>query len=70
MKLAKDLKPKKINRIQETVLDLYSEGMTHTEVSLRTGLSEDTISIVLESGSKALGANSMLQAVTIYRRQK
>ena len=60
----------RLNQIQQQVMDLVVDGRTVSEVSATVGLSEITVSIIINSAVGALDANSLAHAAIIYHDQK
>ena len=55
-----------LSQMQMSVLDLYAQGMSQSEISNRTELSEISVALIFRSASRRLGASNRTQAVAIY----
>jgi len=56
----------KLNKIQSQIMDLYAKGATCKEIGGKIAVSEYTVMLVLNSVTKALGANSVAHAAVKY----
>ncbi|MCP4072889.1 MAG: response regulator transcription factor [Hyphomicrobiales bacterium] len=52
-----------LNKLQEKVLLLYGEGLSHADIGRKIGLSELTVSLILNSAVDRLGVNNTVQAI-------
>ena len=52
-----------LSKIQNTVIDLLSTGLTQAEIANHLGLSEATISIIVRSSVQKLGADNLVSAI-------
>ncbi len=58
-----------LNKLQQKVLLLYSEGLSYTDISRKIRLSELTVSLILNSALDRLEVNNTAQASIIYSSQ-